>query len=136
MPKSQGDPRGEILFLSTRLTAVRETAGGKRHTPELSHSEKTKSPRERETAEDQDSFCRSHVKVDEQFKQRARCEVNVHEWVKSRRGGDRLQRPIKEEKDYDNFTNQDCKERDRAIIKQIIIPRPRRISPSKHAYSV
>ena len=46
-------------------------------TPELSLSLKTTSPRE--TAEDQDSYCRSHVKVDEQFKQRARLEVDVHE---------------------------------------------------------
>ena len=46
-------------------------------TPELSLSVNTTSPRE--TVEDQDSFCRSHVKVDEQFKQIARCEVNVHE---------------------------------------------------------
>ena len=46
-------------------------------TPELSLSENTTWPRE--TAEDQDSFCRSHVKVDEQFKQRARLELNVHE---------------------------------------------------------
>ena len=46
-------------------------------TPELSLSVNTTSPRE--TAEDLDSFCRLHVKVDEQFKQRARFEVNVHE---------------------------------------------------------
>jgi hypothetical protein len=46
-------------------------------TPELSLSENTTSPRE--TVEDQDSFCRSHVKVDEQFKQRARLELNVNE---------------------------------------------------------
>ena len=47
-------------------------------TPELSLSEKYHVA-ERETAEDQDSFCRSHVQVDEHLKQPARCEVNVHE---------------------------------------------------------
>ncbi len=46
-------------------------------TAELALSENTTSPRE--TAKDQDSFCRSHVKVDEQFKQCARLELNVHE---------------------------------------------------------
>ncbi len=51
-------------------------------TPELSLSANATSPKE--TAEDQDSFCRSHLKVDEQFKQCARCEVNVNELVKSR----------------------------------------------------
>ena len=50
-------------------------------TPELSLSVNTTSPRE--TAEDQDSFCRSHVKVGEQFKQRASLDLNVHEKVKS-----------------------------------------------------
>ena len=44
-------------------------------TPELSLSVNTTSPKE--TVEDQDSFCRSHVKVDEQFKHLARCELNV-----------------------------------------------------------
>ncbi len=33
----------------------------------------------RETAEDQGSFCRSHLNVDEQFKQRARCELKIPE---------------------------------------------------------
>ena len=40
-------------------------------TPELS------SPRE--TAKDQDPFCRSHLKADEQFKQRAGRELDVPE---------------------------------------------------------
>jgi len=39
---------------------------------------------------------------------------------------------MKEEQDYDKYTNQDCKERDRAILKQMIMPK--RISPSKHVY--
>ena len=44
-------------------------------TPELSLSVNTSSPRE--TAEDQDSFFRSHVKVEKQIKPCARCELNV-----------------------------------------------------------
>ncbi len=47
------------------------------NTPELSLSENTTSPRE--TVEDQYSLCRSHLKVDEQFKQLARCELNLPE---------------------------------------------------------
>ncbi len=53
--------------------------------------------------------------------------------MKSRRDGGRLQRPMKEEQEYDKFTNQDCEERDRAILKQMIMPK--RISPSVHVYT-
>ena len=36
--------------------------------------------------------------------------------------GDRLQRPMKEEQDFDNFANQDCKERDLTVLNQLIMP--------------
>ena len=36
--------------------------------------------------------------------------------------GDRLQRPMKEEQDYDNIANQDCKERDLTVLNQLIMP--------------
>ena len=36
--------------------------------------------------------------------------------------GDRLQHPMKEEQDYDNISNQDCKERDVTVLNQLIMP--------------
>ena len=36
--------------------------------------------------------------------------------------GDRLQRPMKEEQDFDNIANQDCKERDLTVLNQLIMP--------------
>ena len=35
--------------------------------------------------------------------------------------GDRLQRPMKEEQDYDNIANRDCKERDLTVLNQLIM---------------
>ena len=45
------------------------------NTPELSLSDLASLPGG--SAEDQDLVCRLHVKVNEQAKQRARCELNV-----------------------------------------------------------
>ena len=73
--KPGGTRAGGLVFAHDGLQYVKQWVGS--DTLELSLSVNTTSPRE--TAEDQDSFCRSHLKVDEQFKQCARCEVNVHE---------------------------------------------------------
>ena len=74
--KKRTGPGGrDLVFAHDGLQYVKQWVGS--DTPELSLSVNATSPRE--TAEDQDSFCRSHLKVDEQFKQLARCEVNVHE---------------------------------------------------------
>ena len=73
--KPTGPGKAGLVFAHDWLQYVKQGVGS--DTPELSLSVNTTSPRE--TVEDQDSFCRSHVKVDEQFKQLARCEVNVHE---------------------------------------------------------
>ncbi len=68
-----GGAEAALVVAHDRLHCVKQWVGS--DTPELSLSENTTSPRE--TAEDQDSFCRSHVKVDEQSKKRARCELNI-----------------------------------------------------------
>ncbi len=96
--------------------------GGKRHPRTFTFREHHVA--ERETAEDQDSsFCRSHVKVDEQFKQGVmRCKLNIPQNGNSLSAVIAFNALRKKSRIMKTFKNQDCKERDRAILNQLIMP--------------
>ncbi len=71
--KRTGPGTGGLVFLHFRLQSVQLRVGS--NTPDLSLSDLASLPGG--SAEDQDLVCRLHVKVDEQAKQRAKCELNV-----------------------------------------------------------